>query len=130
MRCDEEDASLALVMWLFHVCASGEQDIDRHMKGNSLRLSFKLFIYLYNTVSVVAEICAQNNSEFRVKKKKILGLSHWVLMYMDFTALIYLHPNTPHIQLLSPSDIRWEAASEGNGQKPKFQVRQREGKKG
>lgn len=61
--------SLALVMWLFHVCASGEQDIDRHMKGNSLRISFKLFIYLYNTVSVVAEICAQNNSEFRVKKK-------------------------------------------------------------
>lgn len=48
-------------------------------------------------------------------------------MYMDFTALIYLYP-IPHIQLLSPNDIRWEAASEGNGQKPKFQARQREGK--
>lgn len=29
------------------------------MKGNSLRTGFKLFIYLYNTVLVVAEICAQ-----------------------------------------------------------------------
>lgn len=62
------------------------------MKGNSPRIGFKLFIYLYNTVSVVAEICAQTIQS----KKKILSLSHWVLMYIDFTALIYLQPITPH----------------------------------
>lgn len=37
------------------------------MKDNSLKIDFKLFIYLYNTVSVVAEICAQT---IQSKKKK------------------------------------------------------------
>lgn len=70
-----------------------------YTQGNSLMMVFKLFIFLYNTVLVVAEICAQNNSDFRVKKILSYPIGH--LMYMDFTAVVHLHPNTPHTAAVS-----------------------------
>lgn len=50
-------------------------------------------------------------------------------MYMDFTALVPLHPNTPHTAAVS----QWHqmgSSFENPGQISKFQARQKEGKKG
>lgn len=45
-----------------------------YTQGDSLRMVFKLFIFLYNTVLVVAEICAQNRIQSKKKNSKFIPL--------------------------------------------------------